>query len=324
MESDRMKKNSRVWLFLLASLLAASVARAQRAITASGITEPVADATLSSPMAGLVGAWKFKEGDRVKADQAIIELDKRLDELEVERRKLIWESKAELRFAEAQVATRKLIWESKVELRFAEAQVATLKGDVEATRLLFKTSKSVSKEQLDKKELEYKQAVAEYEKVLVAEEREKLEYQQVVADYERVLAAEVREKLEYDLAVETLKRRHIFAPFDGVVVELYKKPGEACQANEKVVRLVDTSRCYFVSNMDAKAGSRLKTGQLVKLEVESGDAFVPITGTVYFVSPIVDPASGLLKVKVLFANPDGKIRPGVSGRVILEEAGRGN
>ncbi len=309
---------------MLLVTLAAPAAQAQRAITAGGITEPVADATLSSATIGIIRAWKYKEGERVPADQSVIELDKRQEELEVERRKMIWESKEELKLAESQVAIRKLIAESKVEVKFAEDQKATLKADVEATRLLFKTSKSVSKEQLDKKELEYKQALAEYDKGLVTEEREQLEYKQAVTDYEKTLAAEAREKLEYELAVEALRRRHVYAPFAGVLVEHYKKVGEACQPNEKLVRLVDTSRCYFVSNMDAKVGSRLKLGQSLKIEVESGNSVVAVTGVVHFISPALDAASGLLKVKLLFDNPAGQIRPGGAGRVILEEGTRVN
>ena len=309
---------------MLLVTLAAPAAQAQRAITAGGITEPVADATLSSATIGIIHAWKHKEGERVPANQAVIELDKRQEELEVERRKMIWESKEELKLAESQVAIRKLIAESKVEVKFAEDQKATLKADVEATRLLFKTSKSVSKEQLDKKELEYKQALAEYDKGLVTEERELLEYKQAVTDYEKTLAAEAREKLEYELAVEALRRRHVYAPFAGVLVEHYKKVGEACQPNEKLVRLVDTSRCYFVSNMDAQVGSRLQLGQSLKIEVESGDSVVAVTGVVHFISPLVDAASGLLKVKLLFDNPAGQIRPGGAGRVILEEGTRAN
>ena len=87
---------------------------------------------------------------------------------------------------------------------------------------------------------------------------------------------------------------------------------------------MDTSRCYFVSNMDAKVGSRLKLGQSLKIEVESGDSVVAVTGVVHFISPLVDAASGLLKVKLLFDNPAGQIRPGGAGRVILEEGTRVN
>jgi hypothetical protein len=34
---------------------------------------------------------------------------------------------------------------------------------------------------------------------------------------------------------------------------------------------------------------------------------------VELVSPVVDPASGLVEIKVLFDNLEGRIRPGLSG-----------
>ncbi len=189
-----MNTNLRLCLGLLMAGLAGPSVLAQSAVTASGITEPVHDATLGSATIGIIHALKFKEGDPVRAGEAIIELDKQLEELDVERRRLIWEnkselklaetqveirrvlaeSKAELKLAEAQAELRKLVAESKVELKLAEAQIATLTSDLDSTRKLFKTSKSVSQEQLDKKELEYKQAVAERDKILVTEEAEKL------------------------------------------------------------------------------------------------------------------------------------------------------
>jgi multidrug efflux pump subunit AcrA (membrane-fusion protein) len=304
--------------------LAAVTAAAQRTTAVSGITEPVADSTLSCTSIGILQVWKVKEGDRVQAGQLLLELDKRLEELDAERRRMVWEQKGDLKMAEAQVAIRKLVADSKVELKLAEAAVALLKADVEATRLLFKNSKSVSKDELEKKELEYKKAIADHDKVLVTEDREKLEHQQAVTEYDKTLAAEEREKIEYDLAAEALRRRQVFAPFSGQVVEFFKKVGESCQSNDKLVRLVDTSRCHFVVNLDARLGTRLRLGDALPLELEAGDAIVKLTGRIAFISPVVDSASGLLKVKVLFENPEAKIRPGGAGRVILAEDTRGN
>lgn len=309
---------------LLALGLSVSGAFAQRTTAVTGITEPVADSTLSCASVGILQNWKVKEGDRVQAGQLLLELDKRLEELDAERRRLVWEQKGDLKLAEQQVAIRKLVADSKVELKLAEAAVALLKADVETTRQLFKNSKSVSKDELEKKELEYKKATADHDKVLVAEEREKLEHQQAVTEYEKTLAVEEREKIELDLAVESLRRRQVFAPFNGQVVEFFKKVGESCQANDKLVRLVDTSRCHFVVNLDARLGNRLRVGDTLPLELEAGDAVVKLTGRIAFLSPVVDSASGLLKVKVLFENTDGKIRPGGAGRVILQEDARGN
>ena len=319
-------KATRTLPFLVPLVLGLIVgtAPAQRTTAVSGITEPVADSTLSCSAIGILQVWKVKEGDRVQAGQLLLELDKRLEELDAERRRLVWEQKGDLKIAEAQVAIRKLIADSKVELKLAEAAVALLKADVEATRQLFKSSKSVSKDDLEKKELEYKKAIADYDKVLVAEDREKLEHQQAVTEYEKTLAAEEREKIEYDLAVEALRRRQVFAPFNGQVVEFFKKIGESCQANDRLVRLVDTTRCHFVVNLDARLGNRLRLGDALPLELEAGDTTVKITGRISFISPVVDSASGLLRVKVLFENADAKIRPGGAGRAILAEDARGN
>ena len=224
-------------------------------LTVVGITEPILDSTLGTPVSGLVAARKFKEGDFVRKNDVLVELDKSLEELEVARREVVLEP---------------------------------LRVDYEASKFLFEQPKSsMSKEMLDKKQADYKVALAEYE-----------------------------------LARETVRKRSILAPFDGYITEYYVETGEACQVQvqQPVLRLVDTRSCHFVGNVDSKAGHGLKVGQTVDLEIESGPAVAALKGTISFVSPVVDPASGLLKVKALFDNADGKIRPGVPGKMMFEEA----
>ena len=77
-----------------------------------GVTEAIKDVTLSLSVAGTVSSIFVKEGSTVKRGQIILELDKKLEELEVARRKLIWESKAELIAAKARVLTMKSRLES--------------------------------------------------------------------------------------------------------------------------------------------------------------------------------------------------------------------
>ena len=45
---------------------------------------------------------------------------------------------------------------------------------------------------------------------------------------------------------------------------------------------------------------------------------IRIAGTVVFVSPVVDPASGLLEVKAEFDNKEGEVRPGIAGVMLLK------
>src|SRR5437016_1402727 len=60
-------------------------------VTALGITEPFLDSTLSTPVAGIVSLRRFKEGAVISQGDVLVELDKRLEELEVIRRKAVYE-----------------------------------------------------------------------------------------------------------------------------------------------------------------------------------------------------------------------------------------
>lgn len=216
-----------------------------------GITEPIYDVTLSASVPGIVSAWKFKEGDFVKEGETIIELDKKLEELETERRKLAMDN-------------RKQEWQ--------------------ALRTLFeKSSISLKKEELEKAEADY------------------------------MITA-----VEFEMAAEQLRRRSIRAPCSGYIAEITRHVGEACQPYQPLVHLVDTTRCHFVSNLEAKLAAGLKLDQSVKLQVETGVSPVAVTAKVIFISPVVEPASGLVKVRALFDNADGKVRPGLAAKMILE------
>ena len=148
-----MRRN-RGAVILIALGTALSVA-AEEPRSFKGITEPLNDATISATVAGRVALIRKKEGEPVAKGDVILEMEKEEQELEAAR--------------------RKLISESKVEVNSAKHQADTLKLDYTATKQLFDTTQSVSEEELWKKELDYKLAVAEYDKLQVAEQREELE-----------------------------------------------------------------------------------------------------------------------------------------------------
>jgi len=247
-------------------------------LSISGITEPIGNVTLSATAVGTISTIFVKEGTSVRKGAAILELDKKVEELEAERRKLIWESKAEI--------------------KAAAARVSTLKSLLESTRELFKSTGSVSREELEKMELEYEIAEAEKERLETAEERE---------------------RIEYEMARETLKKRSLISPIQGTVIKLFLKEGESCQENKPLAQVVDTSSGIFVSNVEEGVGRTLRTGQSVDLKIKTGNESIAKKGTIIFVSPVVDQASGLLEVKTEFDNSDGSVRPGISGSMILRD-----
>lgn len=250
----RIKSALRWAALVLAMLSVPAVSAAEVNLVAPGITESFLEVSLSSSVAGIIGNQPYKEGDFVTNGAPVIELDRKLEELEVERRKLI------------------------VDVR---------KNDFEGTQKLFEKTKGTSKEELEKKETEYRVAVVEYE-----------------------------------TAVEQLRKRYVIAPFAGQITQVLLHPGEACQPYQPVVRMVDTRQCFFVSNLEAKLAASLKTNQAVRLEIETGAAPAKVDGRISFLSPVADPASGLVKVKVLFPN-GGQIRPGLAGTMLLTQPATG-
>jgi RND family efflux transporter MFP subunit len=243
----------------------------------SGITEPVMDVTLSATIGGTVSKIFMKEGATVANGAVILEMDKKIDELEAERRKLIWESKAEL--------------------EAAAVRMTTLKWMVESSRELFVSTGSVSKEELEKVKLDYELAVAEHK---------------------RLDAQEERERIEYDMARESLRKRSLVSPLHGTVIKIFLDEGEGFQENQPLVHVVDTNRVLFVSNVEEWIGRSLTKGQTVDLKINTGKRSIAVKGTLVFVSPVVDPASGLLEIKAEFDNKDGNVRPGVAGFLLIK------
>ena len=243
----------------------------------NGFTEPYMDAMLGISAIGRVAKIHLPEGTPVEKGQIILELDQQLEELEVQR--------------------RKLLWTSKTEVQSAARQVKTLKSHLMATRDLYKTTGSVPREELENQELEHALAVDELK---------------------RLQDAERREKIEYGIANQQLYRRSLRAPFAGQIAELLIDIGENCELDTPLVHLVNTFRGYFVANVELGVSQKLKLGQTVELQLQSGPETIRRNAEIVFISPVVDPASGLRKIKAQFDNPDGTIIPGVAGVMVLE------
>jgi membrane fusion protein (multidrug efflux system) len=214
----------------------------------TGVTEPFFDVMLSSSVQGTIATQHFKEGAEVKQGDVLLDLDSRLEELELARRK-------------------------EVMLRSAV--------DLDGTRTLFERTKAVSKDELDKKQMEA--AVA---------------------------------RAEHGIAEEQLRRRKIVAPFAGSIAEVFLQPGSSCEPYKPLLRLVDTKRVIFVGHIGGVAAGALKEGQAVKISVLGANE--PVAGKLTLISPVVDAASGLAKVKAVVENADGRIRPGLAAKLIIE------
>ena len=106
-----------------------------------------------------------------------------------------------------------------------------------------------------------------------------------------------------------LKRRNIYAPFDGVVSEIFHQPGEyITPADPAVVRLVVLDELYAVFNIPAQDINVFEVGSKVSLVLTTTPK--PVTGVVDAITPQIDGESGTIKMHVLIKNPEGRFRAG--------------
>lgn len=212
-----------------------------------GLTEPVNDVVLSAPTPGLISLIPHGEGGQVAQGGTILELNNRPELLELDRKRV---------------------------------QLQTLSAELERSEMLFKTSSSLPREELERKRAE----------VAVAQ-------------------------VELAQAEEALIRRKVVAPFAGIITLMPVKVGEYCELGKPVARVVDISEFYAVSNVDPARVGGLRTGHAVEIVIASPSGPIALPGEIVFIAPVIDSASGLLRIKARFANPGERVRPGVAGQL---------
>ncbi len=193
------------------------------------------------------------------------------------------------------------VHQAKEKLQAAKQREEMLAEQLATTAQLYKEGRSVSRE--------------EYHKARLEAELARLDRLRLAQD-EKV------EALNVELAAAELEQRTLRAPVAGTVTRLEVAAGEAVASGTPVVQLVDTRRLRFVGAIEWRHAGQLKVGQQVRLRIEGAEPALH-NGEVSFVSPLVDPASGLVEFKVLIDNADGALRAGTPAELLLD-TGKGS
>ncbi len=178
----------------------------------------------------------------------------------------------------------------------AKAKMSTYEKDMQVTKKLFETSNSISAEQVWEKELNYNVSKAEWEAAKIAK---------------------VKDSLEYRMARAQLEKQYLIAPFDGEIVAISKNNSESVEGLEPVIEIADVRTCRMTAYIIVSKASSLKVGQQVNLQLNSGKVRNK-KGNIEFISPVVDKASLLRTVKVVFDNSDKAVEPGVTGKIFVK------
>jgi RND family efflux transporter MFP subunit len=190
---------------------------------------------------------------------------------------------------------RELIWENHSEMRAAVARRDVAKVQMEAAQRVYNSNSGISLEELQNRKLAFEISDSEVGRL---ETQKKMEH------------------LDHLTALANVKRRTLLAPTVGIISNLIRKNGESAQANDPVLQLCDLSEINFVANIPIAQAEKMVQGQIVKLMFTHHDEFTE--GRVTFVSPVVDPASGLRELKVVILDIPSWLRPGLKAELFLD------
>ena len=239
--------------------------------------------------AGVIERLSVREGANVEEGEILLTLDRA-------------RAKAQSITARSEYEIAKEENENDIDLKFAkvseEVSCQVYKRSLQAIK---QYAKSVSKTELERLKLEYERAR------LSGEQAER-----TAATNE--LNVELR-KAQLDLATVELENREIKTPVSGLVVQVYRQVGEWVQPGQPVARVINlkklrvSCRCYL---NDASPETIAEEATFVR----DGKEF---KAKVVFASPEIDPDVQDFIVWAEVENPNGNLKPGMSGSIVLRK-----
>jgi membrane fusion protein (multidrug efflux system) len=145
----------------------------------------------------------------------------------------------------------------------------------------------------------------------------------VVSRQEQDTAAAKLAVAEADLRVAEvqLRKTRVVAPFAGLLSRRLVSPGAYLRAGDPIVELaaIDEVKVAFTVPERNLAALRLGSGVLLESVSYPGEKFA---GAIAVIDPLVDPTTRSARVIARIANPERKLRPGLSAAVSVPLAER--
>ncbi|MFG0273518.1 MAG: efflux RND transporter periplasmic adaptor subunit [Phycisphaerales bacterium] len=116
---------------------------------------------------------------------------------------------------------------------------------------------------------------------------------------------------------QPLRTVTLYAPISGVVIDKQAVEGRYIETGQEIYRLADLDRLWVRLDAYESDLPLLRYGQAVTFTTDAvpGDAF---EGVVAFISPVVDPVSRTVAVRVNVDNSDRRLKPGMFVRATVE------
>ena len=266
---------------------------ARRRIQAVGSLYALEESTLSSEVEGPVAEVLADVGDNVKEGQALIRLDPRELQFEVDRQRgIVTQVRAQLGIGPADPPPT----DPKKIASVQRAEADLFDADQKYTRAqeMFR-DKLISQQQLDEGASRYQSTKATYTVAL--------------QEVDRLKALLVSSEASEKLAEKKLNDATIRAPYRGAIKTRNVHPGEYMRVQSPVMVLVRMDRLRARLAVPERWAGWVKDGATIDLHVEAfpGETF---HGKISRINPAVAQDSRTFEAEALLVNLDGRLKPG--------------
>ena len=265
----------------------------QRRVQASGSLYGYEESTLSAQVDGIVSAVLADQGDVVAAGQALIELDPRELQFEVDRQRgVVKQVRAQLGIGPGDP----LPTDPKT-----IALVQRAEADLFDAQRKYERAKQMSDERLI--------APQQLDEAASRAQSTKAAYNVALQEVDRLKALLISSEASEKLSEKKLSDATIRAPFPGAIKARDVHPGEYVKVQTPVMVLVRTDQLRARLAVPERWAGWVKLGVTVDLQV---DAFpgVVFHGTVSRINPAVSQDSRTFETEALLINADGRLKPG--------------
>lgn len=303
-----------IFAFLLSSC---GKAKDDTSITASGTIESV-NVTVSSRVGGHVLKMNFKEGDRVKAGDLLIEVDHDMYDIQLR------EAEAGIDYANAQLnllrkgARKEDIGQAQELVKQAEINLNNAKQDKDRFTEMYNQN-ATTKQQYEDMVDKYKVALTQYNSA-----KQNLAKVRTIVRPEEIQSAEAnikRSMAEADILRKNIQDCKIYAPVDGFVSKKFIEVGENIGPSTSLVRISNLEQIDLVIYIPETDLGKVKLGQKADIKI---DAFKDKSyqGEIIYISPEAeftpkniqtsDERTKLVfAVKIRIPNPQFELKPGL-------------
>jgi HlyD family secretion protein len=283
-----------------------------QSVVASGQVITPRRASIAAEITGRVVNVPVDEGQNVKRDQVLVELD------QSDERAGLAQARAALAQTEAKLAHIANFMLPAAEQALRQAQANLTQAQVAYKRTSDLVSRNfVSHAQLDdaQRNLDVAESQLRAAELQVASERK--------GGSDFAVADMARREAESAVAVARAKldATVIRAPAEGVLIARSVEPGDVAQAGKELLVLAPTGETQVVVNIDDKNLSKLAIGQkaLVSADAFPGELF---PAELFYVNPGIDPVRGAVEVKLRVTQPPAYLRQDMTVSVDIEIARR--